>query len=295
MRLTNKAGHKFPSGYPSRRAVLQFVVLGPAGDTLFKSGIFDSNGNIEGIGLSSFWAPHYQTIHSSNQTQIYEFIMGDVNGNRTTVLERADTLLKDNRLPPEGFSTSHNVYDTVKITADAMSDPDFNKFAPGVEGSGRDYVHFHIPVSNFSSPFSVYAKLYYQTLPPTWLQEMFSFSSAPIDTFKNMFAGANKAPLLVDADSILNVITSGQLSYSKNSEVTILPNPTNDRNITLKFEKPTEISLLRITDVQGKLVRQIMPSGTSNEIPVKLPEEKGVYIIDIYSDTFRISKKVVYE
>ena len=295
VRLTNKAGHKFPSGYPSRRAVLQFVVKGPLGDTLFKSGIFDADGNIQGVGFSSFWAPHHQVINSSTQTQIYEFIMGDVNGVRTTVLERADTLLKDNRLPPEGFSTSHNVYDTVKITADAMSDPDFNKFAPGVEGSGRDYVHFHIPVGNFPSPFSVYSKLYYQTLPPTWLQEMFSFSSAPIDTFKNMFAGANKAPLLVDEDSILNVITSAQLNYSKNSEITILPNPTNDRNIILKFEKSTEISILRITDVQGKIVRQIIPSGASNQIPIKLPEEKGVYIIDVYSDSFRVSKKVIYE
>ncbi|MFN5459458.1 MAG: T9SS type A sorting domain-containing protein [Bacteroidota bacterium] len=295
VRLTNKAGHKFPSGYPSRRAVLQFVVLGPAGDTLFKSGIFDANGNIEGIGLSSYWAPHYQTIHSSNQTQIYEFIMGDVSGNRTTVLERADTLLKDNRLPPEGFSTSHNVYDTVKITADAMMDPDFNKFAPGVEGSGRDYVHFHIPVGNFPSPFSVYAKLYYQTLPPTWLQEMFSFSSAPIDTFKNMFGAANKAPLLVDSDSILNVITSKNSINSYTTDVKVLPNPTTDRNINLVFDKAVEISLVRITDVQGKLIKQFSPSVISNQFPVKLPEEKGIYIIDIYSDTFRVSKKVIFE
>lgn len=35
--LTNKVGHKFPSGYPSRRVVIQFIVLKSNGDTLFKS------------------------------------------------------------------------------------------------------------------------------------------------------------------------------------------------------------------------------------------------------------------
>ncbi len=33
--VTNKAGHKFPSGYPSRRAFVSFVVKNPNGDTLF--------------------------------------------------------------------------------------------------------------------------------------------------------------------------------------------------------------------------------------------------------------------
>ena len=46
--LKNKAGHKFPTGYPSRRAVVQFVVKNEMGDTLFQSGTFESN-------LRSLW------------------------------------------------------------------------------------------------------------------------------------------------------------------------------------------------------------------------------------------------
>ena len=290
VRLTNKAGHKFPSGYPSRRAVLQFVVLGPAGDTLFKSGIFDGNGNVS--NFTGTWSPHFQVVNSPSQTQIYEMVMGDVNGNRTTVLERADTLLKDNRLPPEGFVSTHNVYDTVRITADAANDADFNKYGAGIEGSGRDYVHFHIPTANFPSVFSVYARLYYQTLPATWLQEMFSYSSAPIDTFKNMFNGVGKAPLLVDADSINNVLTSSK-NNSGLSELTITPNPTNDRNVLIKFNKVTEVSLVRIFNLEGQMIRQFPLNSAVTQLPLRLPEERGTYIIDIYSDSYKYSGKVI--
>ena len=44
--LTNKAGHKFPSGYHARRAVVEFVLTDFNGDTLFKSGTFGSDGEI---------------------------------------------------------------------------------------------------------------------------------------------------------------------------------------------------------------------------------------------------------
>ena len=125
VRLINKVGHKFPSGYPSRRAVLQFVILGSNNDTLFKSGILNPDGSL--ANLSGSFQPHHQTINSTMQTQVYEMIMADVNGNRTTVLERADTMLKDNRLPPEGFMSNHLVYDTVKIYGGAETDPEIGR------------------------------------------------------------------------------------------------------------------------------------------------------------------------
>ena len=47
--ITNKAGHKFPSGYPSRRAVVQFVVLNSNADTVFESGVFDGDYEVKNI------------------------------------------------------------------------------------------------------------------------------------------------------------------------------------------------------------------------------------------------------
>jgi hypothetical protein len=156
VKIKNKAGHKFPSGYPARRAVLQLVMTDSANDTIFRSGIFDSEFRV--TGESSQFEPHLNVINQDGQSLIYEMVMGDVNGDYTTLLERAAILLKDNRIPPTGFTTSAAVYDTVQITADALADPDFN-IENSVQGSGTDYVHFKIPVSGITGQIKVAARL----------------------------------------------------------------------------------------------------------------------------------------
>ena len=100
--LQNKVGHKFPSGYPSRRAVLQFVVVDAIGDTIFKSGTFTPDARV--VGENPAFETHHDFISNSDIPQIYEIVMGDVNSNFTSLLERAAVLLKDNRLPPLGFT-----------------------------------------------------------------------------------------------------------------------------------------------------------------------------------------------
>ncbi|MBP9789499.1 MAG: hypothetical protein KBD57_03070, partial [Bacteroidia bacterium] len=125
VKIENKVGHKFPSGYPSRRVVVQFIVTDNANDTIFKSGLFDPTYRV--IGENPAFESHHEMINQSNVPQIYEIVMGDVNGDYTSVLERAAIVLKDNRLPPIGFTNSHSTYDTCVISADANADADFNK------------------------------------------------------------------------------------------------------------------------------------------------------------------------
>jgi len=134
VQLTNKAGHKFPSGYPSRRAYVQLAVT-VGTDTVFQSGMLRPDYEITGQGTGV--EPHYDVITDSTQVQIYELAMGDVNSNFTTVLARAAEHIKDNRLPPNGFKTSHYTYDTTRIVGVPAADTDFNTGAFG-EGSGSD-------------------------------------------------------------------------------------------------------------------------------------------------------------
>ncbi|MBK9636269.1 MAG: hypothetical protein IPO63_00015 [Bacteroidetes bacterium] len=220
IQLKNKAGHKFPSGYPSRRAVVQFVALKANGDTLFSSGIFDNDFEVQNIATP--FESHHEFINSPSQTQIYEMVMGDVNGNKTTVLERASAPLKDNRLPPKGFTTLH-WYDTCAIVGDALNDVDFNKTG-GIEGKGHDIIHYHLPLGGYSGNLTVEVKVYYQTLPPAFLDEMKTFSSAEIDTFLSMYANANKTPILIKSDSLNNVLipVGLRILFGEINEVPIL-------------------------------------------------------------------------
>ena len=75
------------------------------------------------VNENPFYEPHHNIINDSSQVQVYEMVMADVNGNRTTILERAATALKDNRIPPAGFTSTYASYNTVAIVGDASTDP----------------------------------------------------------------------------------------------------------------------------------------------------------------------------
>ncbi|HHM21908.1 MAG TPA: hypothetical protein ENJ20_07770, partial [Bacteroidetes bacterium] len=230
--LTNFAGHKFPSGYPSRRAFIELTAITEGGDTLFVSGKTDED--FEVIGQNPDFEPHYNVINSEDQVQIYEMVMGDVNGEVTTVLERADHPLKDNRLPPKGFTTTNVVYDTTLIAGKALTDTDFNKEENGQEGSGSDVVHYHIPLGGFTGFMQINATVYYQPTPPKWMKEMFDHSTPAIDTFRQMFAAADRSPVPVRSATLLAeaISASGQAS-STTSFVRLFPIPSKDGRINI--------------------------------------------------------------
>jgi hypothetical protein len=287
IKVKNKAGHKFPSGYPSRRAVVQFVALKANGDTLFSSGLFDNNYEVKNI--STPFELHHDIINSSSQTQIYEMVMGDVNGNLTTVLERANTHLKDNRIPPRGFTTLHAAYDTCAIVGDALTDADFNKTA-GVEGKGHDIIHYHLPLDGYSGNLRVDVKVFYQTLPPAFLSEMMNFSSAEIDTFLSMYANANKSPFLVKSDSLINVFIPVGIDQALFNEVSIGPNPNSEGVVYIHgLPAQTDISLFTPSGQRISCTLQ----RTDKHVKLILPPTRGVYYLVLSKNGQKTIKKIV--
>lgn len=197
--LTNKAGHKFPTGFPSRRAFVELIVKGENDQTVFHSGAMDEAFNL--LHENGDFETHHAVIRSQQQVQIYEMVMGDVNGNVTTVLERGYQKLKDNRLAPQGFVQGHYNYDTVSFAGTVLNDADFNN-QNDMEGSGTDCIHFHIPLQNYYGSVEVVAKVHYQTVSNKWLEEMFAHSSNEIDTFKAMYEDADKTPVVVAEENL---------------------------------------------------------------------------------------------
>ena len=211
--------------------------------------------------------------------------MGDVDYQVTTVLERANYTLKDNRIPPVGFTTSHLVYDTVKIVGEALTDEDFNHI-DGIEGSGSDIVHYNIPTDGYTGDIEITSNIYYQTVNPKWLEEMFSYSSDEINMFRDMFNSADKQPVLMSENTLTSIFTN--VDESENVEIKIFPNPGKGKfHITgVKF-----IEELSVYDISGKLIKKEHNFNTQNTL--NLNEENGIYIINIRTSNKINTKKII--
>ncbi len=288
LNLLNRVGHKFPSGYPSRRIFVEFVVREANGDTLFQSGVLGSNYEVK--GQDPGFEPHHNIINDPGQAQIYEFIMGDVNGNVTTTLERAVTHIKDNRLVPQGFSSSHpNYTDTTEIAGGAETDPDFNHNG-ATEGTGGDIVHYHIPLNGYAGNLQVTARVWYQTVRPGWLDETFANSSPDIDRFERWYNSSDRSVDLV-AELLTQDVIIGMQQFAEPS-LTLYPNPTQDGWINVLLPVGNEITEIRVYDMRGRMVMPVISaSGTVQKL--QLPAAAGNYLLDFQGQGWRKAIKVV--
>jgi hypothetical protein len=285
VRITNKAGHKMPSGYPARRAFVEFVMTDEDGNEVFHSGRI--NPDFEVQGQNADWEPHYDIISDdANEVQIYEMVMGDVMGNVTTVLERAHHMIKDNRLVPTGFSTTHAAYDTTMIVGAAANDPSFNAIN-GLEGTGTDDVHYHIPLSGISGNVTVTARFWYQSLPPKWNEEMFAMDHPLINSFEEMYWQEGPDPVQVAS----HTLNSTLLNVSEASRLfSISPNPTSNGFVQVNAGKDP-IQFIKVYSLDGRIVETLRPQST--QATVKLPLIVGTYLLEVQTSRGRKVERVI--
>ena len=178
--IKNHGGHKFPTGYPSRRVWVAVQVTDAAGQVLFESGVPDANNLLSvdsvyasdacmatqkpaGFDSSACFMPHIDEVTSAQQIPVYEAVMASTDGQITQVLLYANSVLKDNRIPPRGF-------DNASVPADiapqgVAEDEDFN-----AGGSGADTISYELDLSA-ADPDSVNVDvwLYYQAVAPSFI------------------------------------------------------------------------------------------------------------------------------
>jgi len=193
--VTNHAGHKFPTGFPSRRAWLHLRALDGTGQVVFESGDWDSSGEI--IGLDEEYEPHHDVVAHPDDVQIYEGVMSDVHHQVTYVLLNAAEHPKDNRLPPRGFDALSGPY--LEFTAphgNAETDPNFNRDANG-EGTGSDLVAFRIPTTGARGTLTVEVELVYQSLSPRFADRLFESDQSAVVSFQGYYDGQPNTPVVV--------------------------------------------------------------------------------------------------
>ena len=219
--VTNKVGHKFPSGVAFRRAFIEFQVLDADNKVLWSSGRTNSQGVIvdaKGAPIAGelWWKPdcserinpaarlhqpHYQVITREDQVQIYEELVSsprDVEapicgagakpeGHLTTSFLSGCTKVKDNRILPHGFLKLQKRIQVARaIGADARMAEEAGPTAIGhdsdYDDGGGDTLVYQVPMSQLAKrPATVKATLYYQATPPYYLQDRFCTSNS-VDT-----------------------------------------------------------------------------------------------------------------
>ncbi|MFL5050343.1 MAG: hypothetical protein ACJ8D4_09555, partial [Xanthobacteraceae bacterium] len=249
--VTNRVGHKFPSGVGFRRAFLQFSVLDKDNRTLWSSGRTNGMGVIvdhDGAPIAGelWWKddcsaridpdarihqPHYAVITRQDQAQIYQELVSTppnvaaptcgpgakAEGQLTTSFLSICAKVKDNRLLPQGFLP---LADRIEISRALGAGADMAEESgptevgddPEYVNGGRDAVVYRIPLSELSGkPAAVEATLYYQATPPFFLQDRFCTSNST-DT-KRLYYLAGKLDVSGSTqDWKLRVVTSGPVS-----------------------------------------------------------------------------------
>jgi hypothetical protein len=194
VRVENLTGHKFPSGYPSRRAFLHARVLDSAGAVLAEVGATDGVGRLlsrDGAPLEPELPggglyPHRAEVTSAATPAVFESVMDDGHGGPSYALLGAEDFVKDDRLLPRGH---------VDATTGPMSTAPRGVSGDSDFGPGGDTVAFSLPVSG--TPARVEVFLRYQTMSPRYFAELLTPASPEATALRSMVRDGSLAPELV--------------------------------------------------------------------------------------------------
>ena len=196
--IRNLTGHKLPTGYPSRRLWLHVTVKNERGERVFESGAFSNAGSIAGNDSDTDarrFEPHYDEISAPDQVQIYESILGDVNGAVTTGLLTATQYLKDNRLLPRGFDKTTAPAE-IDVFGHAKTDADFV--------GGGDRVRYRIAMTA-SGPVTIEVELRYQSIAYRWAQNLERYDAPEPKRFVSYYSATSDSSSVVIASTRASV------------------------------------------------------------------------------------------
>jgi hypothetical protein len=191
--IASQVGHKFPAGFPSRRAWLHFVVQDAVGEVVFESGALNLDGSIAGNAndeVPGDYERHYSLIEAADQVQIYEAIFVNTDGEVTTTLLRGNSYLKDNRLLPDGFDKS-SASEDISVKGEATNDADFQ--------GGSDLVEYRVDLEGAPGPYTITVELLYQSIGYRWLENLRGYDADEVNQMMGFYDASPNLPLLVSS------------------------------------------------------------------------------------------------
>ncbi|HEX9253802.1 MAG TPA: T9SS type A sorting domain-containing protein [Ignavibacteriaceae bacterium] len=294
--IKNLTGHKIPTGIPFRRIWIHLKVQDQNSNTIFESGGWDNTGKI--INYNSDYEPHYDLITSEDQVQVYEGVFTDVNNQVTHTLLKAAQYVKDNRLPPIGFTTTHPSYDSIKIVGNANDDTNFNRYGTYQGGTGGDSVTYLVPALADNN-YNITVEVCYQSVKTQLIDHIRNIDLVDINRFVSMYDALPNFPFIMKRevlDIVSGVDDESNLVNSFSLEQNY-PNPFNPSTI-IKYRVPSISHVsLKVYDVLGNevatLVNEEKPAG-SYELNFDAPQlSSGIYFYKLQSESFVETKKML--
>jgi hypothetical protein len=189
----------------------------------------------------NWFQPHYEEITRQDQAQIYQELVKDPRGKLTTSFLSLAHEVKDNRLLPRGWDPSPELAEAKGLGSAKLSardlverilpdlpdgrgghvhDPWYEPKSSGGLGGGGDALTYAVPLADLGGarPASVRVTLYYQAIPPFYLQDRFCTAPAQPDTSRLFFLAGH-----VNLDGTraegwkLQVVSSGVVSLRPES------------------------------------------------------------------------------
>jgi hypothetical protein len=185
--------------------------------------------------------PHYQIITRQDQAQIYQELVRDPRGRFTTSFLSLADVVKDNRLLPRGWTPSVELAEreglgSPKLSAEDLvhhvlpdlpdgqggqvKDPWYEPKSEGGLGGGGDALTYSIPLADLlgAQPASVRVTLYYQAIPPFYLQDRFCTTPTRPDTARLFFVAGHTDLTGTRAEGWkLQVVSSGTVAVASQS------------------------------------------------------------------------------
>ena len=292
--VLNHTGHKLPTGIPLRRMWLHVTAYNSENAVLWESGSWDAEGRITGIDAG--YEPHHNTISDPDQVQIYEGVMQDVDEEVTWTLLRAGSFAKDNRLPPEGFTSDHSEIAHIAVTGTAADDADFNR-ENSIEGTGQDIVHYLLP----DGTEQVTIELVMQTVTPNMLTDLAIHDTPEVNAFTTMQTQAGNEPVQL-VNTVLavtpNSVDPGDAAALPSSvRLESWPNPVNGVATIAVTLEHAQKSRVEIVGVDGRHLATLQ-TGTlpAGQTLLSWPVEhvaSGLYLVRLLSEEHNVTRKVI--
>jgi hypothetical protein len=244
--VTNRTGHKLPTGYPEGRRMWLNVQAYDIGDNL----IYQSGGYDVGTGV----------LTQDDDVAIYEAKMGISPGLADAIglasgesfhFVLNDSLYKDNRIPPMGFDN---------VAFDAFGGKPVEDGVPGdryADGQNWDLQAYGLPTSTVK----VITTLYYQTVSKEYIEFLRDENTTDTrgDELFALWENNNRsAPVAMEADTTYTTPVSvpGQLpAVAFKSAPT--QNPFKQTlSVRVDLQSPADVGMT-IFDVQGRRVASV--------------------------------------